>query len=90
MSYYPEPEYQHGMLVFIENATIMVITIILAFLADYIVKKIIISSIAQLAKHSKNEWDDVFVNGKCLTGWPTWLRHYRILRITSIYLKQMD
>jgi len=53
-----------GMRVFIENATIIVVTIILAALADFIVKRIIISSIARLAKRSKNDWDDVFVKQK--------------------------
>ena len=52
------------LVVFIENATIAVITIILALLADYIVKRIIISSITRLAKRSKNDWDDVFVKQK--------------------------
>jgi miniconductance mechanosensitive channel len=53
-----------GILVFIENATIIVVTIVLAILADFIVKRIIISSIARLAKRSKNDWDDVFVKQK--------------------------
>ncbi|MCK4879480.1 MAG: mechanosensitive ion channel [Bacteroidales bacterium] len=50
-----------GMVLFIENTTIILITIILAILADVIVKRIIIIFIARLAKRSKNEWDDVFV-----------------------------
>lgn len=50
-----------GVRVFIENATVILITIILAFLADFVVKRIIISSIARLAKRSKNDWDDIFV-----------------------------
>ena len=53
-----------SLVVFIENATIIIITIGLAVLADYIVKKIIISSIKRLAKRSKNDWDDVFVERK--------------------------
>ena len=53
-----------GLMVFIENATIILITVILALLADFIVKRIIISSIARLAKRSKNDWDDVFVKQK--------------------------
>jgi miniconductance mechanosensitive channel len=53
-----------GMLIFIENATIIIFTIILALLADYIVKRIIVSSITRLAKRSKNQWDDVFVRRK--------------------------
>jgi len=52
------------LVVLIENATIIVITIILALIADYIVKKIIISSIHRLTKRSKNDWDDVFVEQK--------------------------
>jgi len=53
-----------GLKIFIENATIILITIILALLADYIVKRIIIGSIARLVKRSKNDWDDVFVEQK--------------------------
>lgn len=53
-----------GMVVFIENATIILLTVILALLADFIVKKIIVSSIARIVKRSKNEWDDVFVEQK--------------------------
>jgi miniconductance mechanosensitive channel len=53
-----------SMLIFIENATIILVTVILAILADYIVKRIIISSIARIVKRSKNDWDDVFVEQK--------------------------
>ena len=53
-----------GMVVFIENVSIVIITAILAILADFIVKRIIISFIARLAKRSKNEWDDVFIKRK--------------------------
>jgi miniconductance mechanosensitive channel len=52
------------MLVFLENVTIILVTVILALLADFIVKKIIISSIARVVKRSKNDWDDVFVEQK--------------------------
>jgi miniconductance mechanosensitive channel len=52
------------MVVFIENATIIIITVLLAFLADIVVKKIIVSSITRLAQRSKNKWDDVFVRQK--------------------------
>lgn len=52
------------LVVIIENTTIVIITIALAALADYILKKIIISSITRLAKRSKNDWDDVFVKQK--------------------------
>jgi miniconductance mechanosensitive channel len=53
-----------SMVIFIENATIIVITIGLAILADFIVKRIIIASIKQLAQRSKNDWDDIFVKRK--------------------------
>jgi len=53
-----------GMGIFIENATIIVVTILLALLADLIVKRVIISSIAALTKRTKNDWDDVFVEQK--------------------------
>lgn len=49
------------MVVIIENATIIIITIGLALLADFLVKRIIIASIKRLAKRSKNDWDDVIV-----------------------------
>jgi len=52
------------MLVVIENATIIIVTLLLAFLADIVVKKIIVSSITRLAQRSKNKWDDVFVRQK--------------------------
>jgi miniconductance mechanosensitive channel len=50
-----------ALVVFLENATIIVITIGLAFLADFIVKRIIIASIARIVKKTKNDWDDIFV-----------------------------
>ena len=53
-----------NLVVFIENVTIIVITIGLAFLADYLIKKIIINSIQWIARKSKNDWDDVFVERK--------------------------
>jgi len=53
-----------GLVVFIETATVILVTVLLAWLADFIVKRIIISSIARLAKRSKNDWDDVFVEQK--------------------------
>jgi miniconductance mechanosensitive channel len=53
-----------GLVVFIENATVIVVTVLLAILADYIVKRIIISSLDRLVKRSKNDWDDVFVEQK--------------------------
>jgi miniconductance mechanosensitive channel len=53
-----------SLIVFIENATIIIITIGLAILADFVVKRIIIGTITRLAKRSKNDWDDVFVERK--------------------------
>ena len=53
-----------GLVVFIENTTVIIITAVLAILADFILKRIIIGSIARLAKRSKNDWDDVFVRRK--------------------------
>lgn len=50
-----------GLVIFIENASIVIITIGLAFLADFIVKRIIIASISRVAKKTKNNWDDIFV-----------------------------
>jgi miniconductance mechanosensitive channel len=53
-----------NLVVFIENVTIIVVTIGMAFLADFIIKKIIISGIARLTRKTKNDWDDVFVRRK--------------------------
>ncbi len=53
-----------SLVVFIENATIILITVILALLADYLVKRIIITAIHRIAKKSKNDWDDIFVERK--------------------------
>jgi miniconductance mechanosensitive channel len=53
-----------GMVVFIENGTTILITIILALLADFIVKRIIIAAITALTKRTKNDWDDVLVKQK--------------------------
>jgi miniconductance mechanosensitive channel len=50
--------------IFIENATVILVTIGLALLADFILKKVIIGSINRLVRRSKNEWDDVFVERK--------------------------
>lgn len=52
------------LVVFIENATIVLITVGLAFLADYLLKKIIITTIYRIARKSKNDWDDIFVERK--------------------------
>ncbi len=53
-----------GLIIFIENATIIIVTLGLAILADFLVKRIIITTIKRLAKRSKNDWDDVFVERK--------------------------
>ena len=48
----------------IENVTIIVITAILALVADFLVKKIIIGTITRIARRSKNDWDDIFIERK--------------------------
>jgi miniconductance mechanosensitive channel len=53
-----------NLVIFIENITIIVITVGLAFLADFVVKKIIVVAITRLVRRSKNDWDDVFVERK--------------------------
>jgi len=52
------------MVVIIENATIIIVTLGVAGLADFLLKKIIIASIHNIAKRSKNDWDDIFVERK--------------------------
>ena len=47
--------------IFIENATIILVTLRVALLADFIVKRIIIRSIKLITKRTKNDWDDVLV-----------------------------
>lgn len=47
--------------IFIENVTVIIITIGLAILADFVVKKILISLITRLVRRSKNEWDDILI-----------------------------
>lgn len=49
------------MIVFVENTTVIGLTVILAVLADLILKRTIIVTIVRLAKRSKNQWDDIFV-----------------------------
>ena len=46
-----------NLVIFIENVTVIAITTGLAFLADFVVKKIIIGFITRLARRSKNDWD---------------------------------
>jgi miniconductance mechanosensitive channel len=50
-----------GLVVFIENATVILVTIGVAILADFIVKRIIVKGIKRIAKRTKNTWDDIFV-----------------------------
>jgi len=50
-----------GLVVFIENATLLLVTLGVAILADFIVKRFIISIIKRLVKRTKNTWDDIFV-----------------------------
>ena len=50
--------------IIIENATIILITVLLALLADFVVKRIIITTIHRIARKSKNNWDDIFVERK--------------------------
>jgi len=47
--------------IFIENATVILVTIGLAILADFVIKRIIIGTITRLARRSKNDWDDIFI-----------------------------
>ena len=54
-------ELSESMVTFIENASIIIVTLGLALLADFITKRIIVSSISGLAKKSKNSWDDIIV-----------------------------
>lgn len=53
-----------GIVVVIENVSIILITLGLAFLADFILKRIIIASITSLVKRTKNDWDDILVERK--------------------------
>ena len=50
-----------NLVIFIENISIILITIGVAWLADFLVKKIIITAITRFVKHTKNDWDDIFV-----------------------------
>ena len=49
------------LVVFIENATIIIVTLALAILADFILKRIIISSITKITQKTRNTWDDILV-----------------------------
>lgn len=48
----------------IENTIVFAIIFILAFLADYLTKRILITSIKILVKRTKNTWDDIFLTKK--------------------------
>lgn len=50
--------------IIIENATVIVVTVLMAILADYVIKRIIISTITRFARKSKTGWDDIFVRRK--------------------------
>jgi miniconductance mechanosensitive channel len=52
------------LVVLLENVTIILITAGLAILADFLVKRIIIATIHRIARKSKNNWDDIFVDRK--------------------------
>ncbi len=54
-------ELPDGLVVFIENTTVILLIIGVAILADFIVKRIIIQGIKRIAKKTKNTWDDIFV-----------------------------
>lgn len=47
--------------IFVENVTVILVTIGLAILADFAIKRIIVSTITRLARRSKNDWDDIFI-----------------------------
>ncbi len=48
----------------IENIIVFVIILLLAFLADYLIKRILITSIKILVRRTKNTWDDIFLTKK--------------------------
>lgn len=50
-----------GLRIFLENATLIIIVLLLAWLADYIVKRIIIVGIKKVTDKTKNKWDDILV-----------------------------
>jgi len=57
-------ELPDGLVVFIENTTVILIIIGVAIVAYFIGKRIIIRGIKQSAKKTKNTWDDIFVKRK--------------------------
>jgi miniconductance mechanosensitive channel len=48
----------------LENATVILVTVLLAVLAYFVIKRIIIASITRIALKSKTHWDDIFVRRK--------------------------
>ncbi len=48
----------------LENATVILVTVGLALLADFVIRKIIVVSITRIARKSKTHWDDIFVKRK--------------------------
>lgn len=51
----------------IENVTVLLSIVLLAFLADLITKRIIVVSIKKIASKSKITWDDIFVRRNVFT-----------------------
>ncbi len=49
---------------FIENTAVLIIIILLAFLADKITKGILVRLIKLMVKHTKNQYDDIFLEKK--------------------------
>lgn len=50
----------------IETLTILLVVIFLAFLVDFIFRKVLISILTRLIKKTKSKWDDIFVERKIL------------------------
>ncbi len=48
----------------LENTTVLISILLLAFLADIVTKRIIIVSIKGIVSRTKNKWDDIFVRLK--------------------------
>ena len=55
-------ELSEALAIFIETITVILVTLGIALLADFIVKGIIISGIKRIAKKTKNTWDDTSWN----------------------------
>lgn len=52
------------MALFIENASVFIIIVLLAFLADRLTKGILVRIIKQIVKRSKNQYDDILLKRK--------------------------